>query len=505
MTSLGYIALYGWPFVVVPVLFFLLPARLAVFVGVIFGWLFLPFGRVDVAGPIELNKFGACTLTVILCAVLLDSARVARFRFHLVDLPMFMWVIASPISSLTNGLGTTDAASAVFHQLVTWGIPYFLGRVYITDAASLKELALVVFFAGIAYTPLVVWEARMSPRLHAQLYGFVTYSYGGLTTRRFNGWRPVVFQQHGLMLGLLMASTAMVGAWLWWTGTWRRFRPMALFHRKHQERWGSWSGIARRMPGAPKEVTGLVLPTLPLVVGLVMVAVMCRALNALLLMCVVAGALVALRNPIWKTRLGLVCVLLIPLVYMGSRLAPNVIGISIDQPIIELARAIDPDRAGSMQFRVESEQMLAEHALQQPVFGWGGWGRNRVHNEQGEDISVTDGLWIIILGVNGLFGLTAWYLAMTGPIWLLVLRYPARVLASAEAAPAMALSVIILMFVMDCLPNAMITVIQPLAIGGLAGLLVAQGSRAGRPSVARARDPIGRGGGYRGVPVGAGA
>lgn len=499
MTSLGYIALYGWPFVVVPALFLIMPNRFAVFVSVIFGWLFLPFGRVDIAGPIELSKYGSCTLTVLLCVVLLDSARVTRFRAHWLDLPMFLFVMAAPISSITNGLGVGDALSGIFHASVTWGIPYFLGRLYVTDGASLRDLALVIVAAGVAYTPFVLWEARMSPRLHQQIYGFVTYSYGGMTTRRFNGWRPVVFQQHGLMLGLLMASVAVIACWLWYTGAWRRFRPLGFFQSSGTERWGSWSGIARRASGDAEAVKGLVLPTLPLVAGLLMVAVLCRALNALIVMIAIGGALFALRNPVWRTRLGLVVALLIPLVYMGNRLAPTLIGVSIDQPIIALAQAIDPGRAGSMQFRVESEVMLSAHALDRPVFGWGGWGRNRVHNDAGEDVSVTDGFWIIVLGVNGLFGLGAWYLAMTGPIWLMVIRYPARVLASPEAAPMVALSCVVLMFVMDCLPNAMITVIHPLAIGGLAGMALALQARVNAPRALQG------GVSQRGVPIGVGA
>ncbi len=501
MTSLGYIAMFGWPFVVVPALFLVLPTRFAVFVSVVFGWLFLPFGRVHLAGPIDLSKYGACTLTVLALVILFDSARLTRYRFHWVDLPIVLWVLASPISSMTNGLGVPDALSGIFHQSVVWGIPYLLGRLYVTDGASLRELALVIVLAGCAYVPFVLWEARMSPRLHEQLYGFVTYSHGGLTTRRFNGWRPVVFQQHGLMLGLLMGSVTMLAGWLWYTGAWRRFRPFGFFRASGAERWGTWSGIARRAGGGADGVQGLVLPTLPVVIGLLGVAMVCKALNAWLLMLVMGGALFALRNPIWRTRLGLVCVLVVPLLYVGNRVAPTVVGISLDQPIVELARAIDPWRAGSMQFRIDSEVMLAAHALDRPVFGWGGWGRNRVTNEYGEDISVTDGLWVIILGVNGFFGLSAWYLAMTGPIWLLVARYPARVLASAEAAPAVGLSCIVLMFVLDCLPNAMITVIHPLMVGGIAGLTVALRSRV------HATQGVAAGRGYvsRGRPVGAGA
>ncbi|MEO0632184.1 MAG: hypothetical protein AAFY46_15890, partial [Planctomycetota bacterium] len=246
---------------------------------------------------------------------------------------------------------------------------------------------------------------------------------------------------------------------------------------------------------------GLVLPTLPVVGLLVIVALLCRSLNALMLMAVIGAALVALRNPIWSTRIGFVCLLVIPILYAGNRIAPSMIGVSVDKPVIEVARMLDPYRAASMQFRIDSEAMLTEKAMEQPVFGWGGWGRSRVKNEYGEDISVTDGFWIITLGTKGLFGLVTWYLAMTSAMWVLFTRYPARVLSSADAAPAVGLACIMLMFVIDCLPNAMVTVIHPLIAGGLSALTVALTAREREPRSVRA----GSSRAVRGVPAGAGA
>ena len=75
MTSLATIVMFAWPFVVVPALFMVLPTRLSVFISVIFGWLFLPFARVELFGPIEMSKYAACTLTVMGCVTLFDSAR----------------------------------------------------------------------------------------------------------------------------------------------------------------------------------------------------------------------------------------------------------------------------------------------------------------------------------------------------------------------------------------------------------------------------------------------
>lgn len=497
MTIWAYLALYGWAFVAVPALFVVLPVRTAVFVSVIFGWLFLPFGKVDLPGPLELTKFGACSLPVLACIAVFDLNRLLAFRFALLDVPMLLWLLSPSISSLLNGLGTDDALSEGFAQLTQWGIPYLIGRLYIVDGSTIRHLAIVLFFAGIAYVPFVMWEIRMSPRLHAQIYGFVTYDHGGFTTRRLGGWRPVVFQQHGLMLGLLMASTALIGGWMWWTGAWRRFSLNSPFGPSRAgASWRAWSGISRRTASLPAGET--TLPAWPLVFGLILVAVLCRALNALVLAAAVGGVLVMLRNPLWSTRIGLWALLLAPPMYFANRIAPDVIGLSFEGPVMQLAHMVDAERAESLQFRFDNEYILSSHAMQQPVFGWGGWGRNRVFDEWGNDVSITDGYWIIVVGKYGLFGLVTWYAAMMLPVALMIWRYPARVLASREAAPALVLGLVMLMFAIDCVPNAMLTSIHPLIVGGLSGLMIRYGARSNR-SVRERAAPSGA------MPAGVGA
>ena len=47
---------------------------------------------------------------------------------------------------------------------------------------------------------------------------------------------------------------------------------------------------------------------------------------------------------------------------------------------------------------------MLERASERILFGWGRFGRSRVYNEYGSDISVTDGRWIITLGQFGVVG-----------------------------------------------------------------------------------------------------
>jgi len=82
--------------------------------------------------------------------------------------------------------------------------------------------------------------------------------------------------------------------------------------------------------------------------------------------------------------------------------------------VLTFAENISPQRAQSLQYRVRNEDILLEKARERPAFGWGIWSRNRVYNEYGRDISVTDGRWILELGIGGwaryiaIFGLLCW-------------------------------------------------------------------------------------------------
>ncbi|MEO1583873.1 MAG: hypothetical protein AAFR96_04780 [Planctomycetota bacterium] len=496
MTSLAILVMYGWAFVGVPSAFVVLPVRLAVFATMMAGWLFLPFGRVDVPGPLELDKFGASVLPVLACIAVFDTNRLLRFRPALLDVPMLVWLTSPALSSLTNGLGVSDAISESFQQLTRWGIPYLIGRLYITDGTAIRQLALVFFFGAVAYVPFVMWEMRMSPRLHADLYGFATYDHGGFTTRRLGGWRPVVFQQHGLMLGLVMASAAFVGGWMWLTGAWRRFRfDMPFGAGSSHPRWREWSGISRRTLGA--EGSGPSFPAWPLVFGLIGIAVLCRALNALVLVALVLGVLMLLRNRVWATRLGLLALLAMPPMYFANRISPDVVGMNLEAPIMELASRVDPERAVSLQVRFDNEYALSSHGMQRAAFGWGGWGRNRLHDEYGNDVTITDGYWIIVLTKHGLYGLLTWYTALVLPVAMMVWRYSATTLASREAAPALALAMVVMMFAVDCIPNAMLTTLHPMFVGGLAALMLAYGSPSRRRvsrgvQASAATGPVGR-------------
>lgn len=422
-TPLVTIALLGW----VPLgaaLFAVLPARRAMLASVMLGWLFLPMAGLQLPGLPDFTKLTATSLAALLGAIVLDGGRFASLRPRWFDVPMVLWCLAPSASSVINGLGAHDALSSVYGQVVQWGIPYLLGRLYITDLPAMRDLAMAVFIGGLVYAPLCLYEVRMSPQLHNIVYGFHQHSW--LQVRRLGGWRPTVFMQHGLAVGMWMTATALVGSWLWYAG-----RQKTLWR-------------------------------VPMTVWLMMLggtAVVCKSLGALALLFTVGPLMVVSK---WlRTTVLLWALAMAPVLYMAVRST----GAWAGEGLVDIAEAVAGyDRAGSLQFRMQNEDYLVAHAMQSPILGWGGWGRNRPPHMGDE--AVTDGLWVVVLGKYGLVGLVLWTLVMMLPVWLTLLRYPVRTWRDPWVAAPVVVAVMLLLFMIDCLLNAMLNPVFTVAVGG---------------------------------------
>ena len=133
---------------------------------------------------------------------------------------------------------------------------------------------------------------------------------------------------------------------------------------------------------------------------------------------------------------------------------------------------LDEDRAGSVGFRLRNENLLRDKALQRPILGWGGGDRSRVFNSEGDDVAVTDGLWIMALGRNGFVGLAANFGLLLLPAYLFLRRFPPATWTDPEVAPLAVGAVVLAMFAVDCLFNAMLNPVYFLMAGGLTTLTV---------------------------------
>src|SRR6185295_1214319 len=136
------------------------------------------------------------------------------------------------------------------------------------------------------------------------------------------------------------------------------------------------------------------------------------------------------------------------------------------------------ERAQSLEYRFFAEDLLARHAMKQPVFGWGGWGRNRSSKfNELEPIVHVDGLWIITFGTYGVVGLAGLLGTFLLPPLILICRLKTALWSHPWCAPAAVLSVVISLFMLDSLMNAMLTPFYLLAAGGLSRAVRARAQR----------------------------
>jgi hypothetical protein len=422
-------ALFGWiPFILF--LFSVLSARRAVIAAFIIAWLFLPNIEYVIGGLPNYSKVSATSAGVLLATLLFNPSQFLRYRPHWADLPMLVWCLVPFASSTANGLGAYDGVSAVVTRFVIWGIAYFIGRIYFTDWAALRELGIGIVLGGLVYMPLCLYEIRMSPQLHNMVYG---YGMAWHNVRRGGGWRPTVFMKDGLMLGMWMSMTALVAVWLWRSGTIRRLWRVSF----------GW-----------------------LALGLAVTAVLCKSTGATALL--VFGLVVLFVAQRWRSRAVVLAVMALPVLYMYTRSVGGWDG----QLLLDGAALISEERRGSMEFRFHHEDILVSHALRQSVFGWGGWGRNR---PSGEDVerTVTDGMWVIAIGMNGLVGLVAITAAQLVPLLLFMWQCPPRQWRHPLAGVPAALGMMLVMHCIDNLFNAMINPIYMLSAGAVTGLAVA--------------------------------
>ncbi len=437
-------------------LFRFFSSRKAVIICFLVAWLFLPQrAGYLLPGLPDYARISATCYSILLATFLFDSQRLKSFKFSWIDIPMLVWCVCSLITSISNGLGAYDGFSNVVSTTVKYGIPYFLGRIYLNDLAGLRLLAISMFISGLVYAPLCWFESVMSPQLHRLVYG-----YHGIhefnQSIRLGGYRPNVFMVHGLSVGMWMMAVTLIAMWL------------------------SQAGVLKKFLNIPMNLW---------IAGLIFTHILVRSTGAYLYM--IFGLVILFSAKWFRTSLPVVLLIVSIWSYLYLAATGNFTGEQADQ-IVAAAEQItgSADRAGSLQFRFDNEEMLVERAQERMIFGWGGWDRNRVfdYNWAGErvDISVTDSLWVIAFGINGMVGLISVYGSFLLPAFVFTVRYPARTWFHPKVAPAAMITAVIVLYGLDnCLnnqPNPVFTV----ASGAIAGLLTKQQSaRKIPPSVRR--------------------
>lgn len=429
--TVAFAALLVWPFVTFAI-FASLRLERAVIFSLLAGYLLLPVRTsFDFPGVPALDKTSVANLSTFVAAMFYTRGCSMR-------LPVEPWLIAliltyliAPMLTVVSngdalvfgdvilpGLKPYDALSVAAYKAIDL-IPFLLGYNLLRTPAAQNEVLRTLVISALAYSLLMLIEIRLSPQLHTWVYGFFPHSFGQQV--RGDGFRPVVFLGHGLVVAIYTAIAVTAAGYL-------TRRKIGLF------------GI----------------PSWFWLIYLIAILLLCKSLGALLL--ALGGVIIVIILD--RTAIRLVCIMaaFLVLIYPALRGA-DLIPV---QMIADQVAQYNEERGESFQTRIDNEEQLLARANQRPWFGWGGYGRNRVFDgETGKDLSITDGTWIIIVGIYGWIG----YLTTFGIICLPIMQRARSQYHNYFTRDAIAL--VLAVNLLDLIPNSSLGPITWLLAGSV--------------------------------------
>ncbi len=441
---LAFCAVFSWP-IVATIAFRRLPLAAGISAALLGGFLLLPT-RTAVDLPM-LPSFDKNVSAILAALLLVLLSRDTPARQNGIDalpgwIPGSIWVrlcLASAVggsmvtavlnsdpliygSQVLPGLSLYDGCAAILSLSILF-LPFIIGRKYLASSLAHRHFLLVLIVAAVLYAIPTLYEIRMSPQLNRDIYGFFPASF--LQHLRGDGFRPIVFLNHGLVLSLTLSLATLA----------------ALASARH----------------IPERRSLLVL----LAAFLFVTLILSKSLGALAITLLFAP--VILLFPTRGQLLVAAGIAVVILAYPALR-AQGVL--PVDR-IVELAEQIDVERAGSLQFRLEQEEALLAKAESRPVFGWGGWGRARLYDSSGKDISVSDGTWVILFGQGG------WvlYLSVLSLLCFPVLQLSIQARRLEPDGVTAALAVLLAANLVDLLPNSSLIALTWTIAGALTGRL----------------------------------
>lgn len=412
-----------WPFVTWA-LWRRLDAGRALIWTILAGYLVLPpLTAINLPVIPDLDKVSIPNLMALFCAVFLLRHKISILPDSGIGKILILLYVLSPFATvLTNidslkfevvtiqGMRLYDSVAAIANQAIVL-VPFFLARRYLGTPDGMRAILVALIAAGLVYSVPMLIESQLSPQMNVWFYGFFQHDF--FQTIRQGGYRPVVFLPHGLWVAFF-ALMCMLSAAIVMRNVAPEARPKAL-----------------------------------MIVGyLFFMVIMCKSVGPLVY---AAGVLplVLLFGPRVQIGVaaGLGCVVMLYPLLRGAHVVP------LDY-ILHLADGFSADRAHSLQFRIENEELLLARAQERPLFGWGGYGRNFLHDPiNGQIVNIADGAWIIVLGIYGWIGYLAEFGLTALPLFLL--GREALLKNTSAFSPFVAgLALILAANMVDLLPNA---------------------------------------------------
>jgi len=420
-----------------------MPSQRAIIWSIFGAYMALPVNvSFDFPGVPALDKFFISNLAMLGCALMFARHKVMQIPKHPIILILLAVYVVSPfLTALNNqdplilstravpGMSWYDAVASCVNQAVLI-IPFIVGYNALSREQGHREILYALGIGAILYTLPILYEIRLSPQLHNQIYGFFPHSFAQQV--RDGGYRPVVFMGHGLLVAIFIAMAFIASIGLW--------------RQKARLRGVSFGPIAA---------------------GLFVLLILCKSFGAMLLALVFAPMLYFLKSRYLVTFLAVIAFVVVSYPQLrGAGLIPV-------NAISSFATSVSEERAKSFSFRLENEDKLLAKANKRPFFGWGTWGRNQIYASgymSDKVVSITDGLWVIIIGSFGWMG----YIATFGLLCVPFLRafkyrrYPQWPLST------LALLTVLTINLIDLIPNASNAPLLWMIAGALSGMKFAR-------------------------------
>ena len=414
-------------------------SRKAIIWSLLAGYLLLPVNTgFDAPGIPNMDKTLIPNLSVLLCALIFAKHKVFSIPKNAVLIGLMVLYVASPfLTTFSNreplllsvsalpGMTFYDGIALSVRQMIEL-IPFMIAFSAFKTEADIREILKALVLAALAYSVLIMWEVRMSPQLHTQIYGFFPHSFG--QQMRAGGFRAVVFLGHGLIVAIFVAMALIAAIGLW--------RDRVKIKGMH--------GFA---------YTGI----------LIFVVIISKSFGALLLAIFIGTATYLLKYRRLVTILAISGLVIIAYpAFRGAGIIP------VDR-FAAITADYSEDRAGSFQTRIDNEEKMLEKSERKPFFGWGTWGRGRVYTTdwQGNDLdtTITDGTWIIVISSFGWIGYIACFGLLAYPTFR-ALRYRRQF---SQSGPCVVLLAVLIINLFDLLPNASLSPLTWLIAGALSG------------------------------------
>lgn len=391
----------------IPLAFFLMldrkPGR-GFTIAVLGGIMLLPSGRSLVfSGLPEIDKIVAVVLGVLLGTVVFHFDTITKLRLRWYDALFALLMGSVVLTSVSSGKGAYDGLSSAARELLTFAIPVLLARIHLRTPEAWRCFLLGVVWASVLYLPMLVWEARMSPQLHTQVYGYFPHVFAQAAPR-MGLWRPVVFFGHPLYLARFYAFAAFLA-----------LLPMRPDLKKLSSQFGPIVFLA---------------PLLGLLIT--------QSVGPYMMFALLCGLYLVISV---QPRVAFVpaagAVLWVTMIFAGY------------QPmygVVRIFEMISPARAHSLQYRLDALQEYRGNIVRKPLFGHGGWKAGRIEGRATDSAALIHSLRYGFVGAGIIYG---WWLCALVTLVALLNITRGSPLGRYAAAAAALLPVCLMMVAVD--------------------------------------------------------